>query len=104
MTEQDYQADVKELWTELEQRAATAIDYLITQPPLRLARIEIRALLEWAMEMGAEHPQVVTERLRRKRLAARTRDRSGHIPAPFQSAAGNGPATARRNNTSGPLV
>lgn len=73
MTETDYQNAIRPLWKEMQERADTAVDYLVTQPPIRLARKELYALLEWALTEGAAHPELVHERLRRRQL---TRARS----------------------------
>ena len=69
MDEQEYQVEIQDLWTEMQQRANTAVDYLITQPPIRLARQELYALLEWAFLAGSEHQDAIAERMRRRALA-----------------------------------
>lgn len=71
MTEDEYQENVRQLWGEAEQRADVAVDYLITQPPLRRARYELYRLLDWALTAGAENAEFVLERMRRRKLSQR---------------------------------
>ena len=69
MDEMEYQVEVQDLWSEMQARANTAVDYLVTQPPIRLARQELYALLEWAFLAGSEHQDAIRERMRRRALA-----------------------------------
>lgn len=71
MTENEYQIEVQDLWEDMQARANTAVDYIVTQPPIRLARQELYALLEWAFQAGIDHQDVIAERMRRRALAAR---------------------------------
>lgn len=69
MREDEYQIEVQDLWEEMNARANTAVDYLVTQPPIRQARQELYALLEWAFQAGIDHQDVIVERMRRRALA-----------------------------------
>lgn len=73
MNESAYEAAIQPLSDELRKRAGDLADYLVTQPPRRLAWQAARDFGWWCLSEGAKYAHVVTERTRRNQLA-RQRD------------------------------
>ncbi len=68
MTEAEYQASIRAIDQEMKLRARDLADYLVSQPPFRVATDEAVRVLWWAVQAGAAQATVVQERQRRIRL------------------------------------
>jgi hypothetical protein len=68
MTEDEYQTTIQTLMQEVKTRARDLVDYLMTQPPKRVAMTETEAMLQWVLERGATYADTVLERRRRRTL------------------------------------
>lgn len=65
----DYYGEIEPLADELRKRAGELADFLVTQPPRRLAWQAARDFGWWCLAEGAQHAHAVTERVRRQQLA-----------------------------------
>ncbi len=79
MTEAEYQAAIRALMEEAGARGVVLLDYLVSQPPLRYGRGEIKGFTEWCLKAGAEHAEIIHERTRRQRLANKERDHGENL-------------------------
>ncbi len=69
MTEAEYQVAIRAVMDEATARGRVLLDYLVSQPPLRLGLFELRAFTDWCLTEGADQAEIIHERTRRQRLA-----------------------------------
>ncbi len=69
MTEAEYQTAIRAVMDEAATRGRVLLDYLVSQPPLRLGLFELRAFTDWCLAEGAAQVEIINERTRRQRLA-----------------------------------
>ncbi len=69
MTEAEYQTAIRAIHEEAAARGRVLLDYLVTQPPIKLGLFELRAFTDWCLAEGAAQVDIINERTRRQRLA-----------------------------------
>ncbi len=79
VTETEYQAAIRTLYKDATARGLVLLDYLVAQPPLRYGRKELEGFIDWCLKAGAQHADVVNERIRRVGLANKEQDNAENL-------------------------